>query len=83
MDRGLLGFGRAVREAREQKDMTTVELAEAAGLDRESVEAIEAGQRGVRYGVVTLAYALRVRPLVLITRAETLRPLCHPTDGED
>ncbi len=77
LDRELLAFGRAVREAREQKGMTTAELAEAAGTDRESIEAIEAGQRGVRVGVVALAFALRVRPLALLTRTEELA-----ADGE-
>jgi transcriptional regulator with XRE-family HTH domain len=66
----LLAFGRAVREAREQKGMTTAELAEAAGLVRQRVEAIEAGRRDPRYdGLLALADGLGVRRSVLLYRA--------------
>jgi transcriptional regulator with XRE-family HTH domain len=66
----LLAFGRAVREAREQKGMSTAELAAAAGLGRKRVEAIEAGRRDPRYdGLRALANGLGVQRSVLLYRA--------------
>ena len=66
----LLAFGRAVREAREQKGMTPAELADTAGLGRKRVEAIEAGRRDSRYdGLLALADGLGVQRSALLYRA--------------
>jgi transcriptional regulator with XRE-family HTH domain len=43
-DKELMAFGKSIREAREVKAMTTAELANAANVEREDVEALEAGR---------------------------------------
>jgi transcriptional regulator with XRE-family HTH domain len=43
-DRELLALGRTIRQLRETRGMTTAELACAAGVEREQLEALEAGR---------------------------------------
>ena len=56
-------FGKLVRQAREQRDMSQEELADAAELHRTHISLIERGLRTVRIDTVArLVYALRVQP---------------------
>jgi transcriptional regulator with XRE-family HTH domain len=52
------GFGRVLREARVQKEMTQQQLADACGLDISYVGQVERGQRnptlGVMHGLATV-----------------------------
>jgi transcriptional regulator with XRE-family HTH domain len=43
-DREVVAFGRTIRAAREARGMTPAEAADAAGLDRDWLEALEAGR---------------------------------------
>jgi transcriptional regulator with XRE-family HTH domain len=43
-DKDLMVFGKSIREAREAKGMTPAELANAANIEREDLEALEAGR---------------------------------------
>jgi transcriptional regulator with XRE-family HTH domain len=44
-DKQLVAFGKSIREAREARTMTPAELAAAANIEREDLEALEAGRR--------------------------------------
>ncbi len=69
--RRLAALGHAISEARDCKHMETAELAEKAGLDRGVVEAIIDGRHDPHDDVLlALAGALRVKPQVLVRRAE-------------
>jgi transcriptional regulator with XRE-family HTH domain len=69
--RVLDALGHAISEARDCKHMETADLAEKAGLDRGLVEAIIDGRHDPHDDVLlALARALRVKPQVLVRRAE-------------
>jgi transcriptional regulator with XRE-family HTH domain len=59
---------------REQRGLSTPELAAAGGMLPRRLQALEAGRLDPAYELVfALADALGVRPSVLITRAEGIR----------
>lgn len=67
----LRGFGRAVREAREEMGWSQEELGFEADLDRTYVSGVERGVRNPTLRTVLLiAKALGVRPSELIKSAE-------------
>jgi ribosome-binding protein aMBF1 (putative translation factor) len=69
-----VGFGRAVRSVRSERDLSQEALGYRAGLHRNYVSLIERGKRGKRgptLGTVeALADALAVMPSALIAQAE-------------
>jgi DNA-binding XRE family transcriptional regulator len=70
---GLVFLGRAVREQREQRDMTTGELAGKAGVGRRRIERLEAGKLDPDFELLfAVACALGVRLSVLELRAREL-----------
>lgn len=67
----LVALGRAVRQLREQQDMSQYELAQALGISRERLHALEAGQVDPHFDtLLALADGLGVRPVTLFRRAE-------------
>jgi transcriptional regulator with XRE-family HTH domain len=71
IDKDLAAFGRAVRRERECKGMTPDELAEAAGVSRRRLAALEAGRVDPRYDVMlAVAGGLDIDLGALVTRAE-------------
>lgn len=66
-DRELIALGRAVRQLREQQNMTEGQLATAAGLTPGRLDAIEAGRFDPRLDVLlALAHGLNVQPSELV-----------------
>ena len=75
---GLVFLGRAVREQREQRDMTAGELAGKAGVGKRRIDRLEAGKLDPDFELLSaVACALSVRLSVLAVRAREL----ERTDG--
>jgi transcriptional regulator with XRE-family HTH domain len=73
-NRELIAFGQTIRRAREEKGMSPDVLAAAAGVERERLDAIEAGRFEPAIDVlVALADELGVGLAVLMRRAGTLK----------
>ena len=67
----LTGFGRAVRQLREQRHISAGDLATAVGVTRRGLAAIEAGQSDTPFDImVALADALAIAPGELMRQAE-------------
>jgi transcriptional regulator with XRE-family HTH domain len=72
-DPNLLILGRAVKLMREQRGMSAEELANASGILRERIGALEAGQLDPTYELLLdIADGLGTRPSALVTLAERL-----------
>jgi len=70
-DHELIALGRAVRQLREQQNMTEGELAAAAGLKLRRLDAIETGRSDPHYdGLLALARGLNIKPGELMRRAD-------------
>jgi transcriptional regulator with XRE-family HTH domain len=64
---------------REQRGMSPGELADAIGMARQRIDAIEAGHLDPAYDVLlTLAEGLRAQPSALVALAEQLRESSEP-----
>jgi transcriptional regulator with XRE-family HTH domain len=73
-DADLLVLGRAVRLMREQRGMGAEELADAIGMSRDRVEALETGHLDPTYELLLeLADGLDTEPSALVTLAEQLK----------
>jgi ribosome-binding protein aMBF1 (putative translation factor) len=69
----LLFLGRAIRERREQQDITAGELAGKAGVGKRRIERLEAGSLDPDFELLhAVACALSIRPSVLEARARAL-----------
>jgi transcriptional regulator with XRE-family HTH domain len=69
----LLILGRAVKLMREQRGMSTDELADASGVLRERIGALEVGQLDPTYELLLeIADGLGTQPSALVTLAERL-----------
>jgi putative transcriptional regulator len=69
----LRGLGLAVRERRQQRQLSQASLASAVGVARQRVGALERGQLNPRYELLlALADVLEVQVGELVTRAERL-----------
>jgi transcriptional regulator with XRE-family HTH domain len=78
----LAALGRAIRRERERKGMAPVQLAEAAGVSRRRLAALEAGRLDPRYDVMlAVADGLDIDLGALVTRAE--EPARQATDGRE
>jgi transcriptional regulator with XRE-family HTH domain len=72
-DPNLLVLGRAVQLIREQRGMSADELAEASGVLREHLDALEAGQLDPTYELLLeIADGLGTQPSALVILAEQL-----------
>jgi transcriptional regulator with XRE-family HTH domain len=72
-DRGLAALGRAVRQVREERNMSTATLAAAAGIDHERLNTIEAGLLDPGYDVLrALADGLGIELTTLLSRVGDL-----------
>jgi transcriptional regulator with XRE-family HTH domain len=75
----LLALGRAVKLMREQRGMSADELAEASGVSRECLDALETGQLDPTYELlVEIAEGLGVQPSELVIFAEQLDVSTRP-----
>jgi transcriptional regulator with XRE-family HTH domain len=79
-ERGDLAFlGQAVRQMREQLNMSAEGLAEASGTTPRRVAAVEAGSLDPTYALlVALADGLRTHPSSIVALAEQLRKSSGP-----
>jgi transcriptional regulator with XRE-family HTH domain len=72
-ERHLRSLGETVRQLREQRGLSSAELAAALGVERAYAQALEAGECDPDYELLlALARVLGVRPAELIGRAEDL-----------
>lgn len=70
----LVLLGQAIRQVREQRGLSTGELAASLGIERERLDALEAGRLDPAYDLLlALAEGLGVRPSAFVIRAEELR----------
>ncbi len=70
----LVTLGRAVKLMREQRGMSTHELATSSGILRERIDALEAGRLDPTYELlVKITDGLGTQPSALITLAERLQ----------
>jgi XRE family transcriptional regulator, regulator of sulfur utilization len=75
----LLILGRAVKLIREQRGMSVDELANASGVLRERIGAVEAGQLDPTYELLLkIADGLGIQPSALVTLAEQLNESHEP-----
>ena len=75
----LLILGRAVKLMREQRGMSVDELANASGVLRERIGAVEAGQLDPTYELLLkIADGLGIQPSALVTLAEQLNESHEP-----
>jgi transcriptional regulator with XRE-family HTH domain len=73
IEKELAALGRVIRQERERKGMTPAQLAEAAGVERERLAALEAGRdRAPASLLFAVAGGLNARLGVLMARAEGL-----------
>jgi transcriptional regulator with XRE-family HTH domain len=73
-DRELIVLGEAIRQLREQHRIASSELAAVAGIEREHLDALEAGRLDPPYDLLlALAEGLGVPIEVLVIRAKDLR----------
>lgn len=78
-DADLLILGRAVRRMREQSGMSADELADATGMSRQRVDALEAGRLDPTYELLlALAEGLGIQPSALVSLAEQLEDSDEP-----
>jgi ribosome-binding protein aMBF1 (putative translation factor) len=78
-DAELVFLGQAIREIREQQDISPTELAGKAGIRERRLARVEAGAVDPDYELLCkLTRALNVKPLVLINRAEALGRIERP-----
>jgi DNA-binding XRE family transcriptional regulator len=69
----LLLLGRAIREIREERDVTAADLAGATEVELAQIRALEAGRVDPTYELLlALAEGLGVRPSAFVIRAEAL-----------
>jgi transcriptional regulator with XRE-family HTH domain len=72
-------LGRAVRQMREQRGMSPDRLADATGMTRQRIDAIETGRLDPSYDLLlALAEGLRVQPSALVALAERLKGSSEP-----
>jgi transcriptional regulator with XRE-family HTH domain len=72
-------LGRAVRQMREQRGMSPDTLADATGMTRQRIDAIETGHLDPTYDLLlALAEGLRSQPSALVALAEQLRGSSEP-----
>jgi transcriptional regulator with XRE-family HTH domain len=70
----LVVLGRAIGKLREERGLSTDELAVATGVERARIQALEAGRLDPGYELLlALAEGLGVGPSALIVRAEALQ----------
>jgi XRE family transcriptional regulator, regulator of sulfur utilization len=75
----LLILGRAVKLMREQRGISVDELANASGVLRERIGAVEAGQLDPTYELLLkIADGLGIQPSALVTLAEHLNESHEP-----
>ena len=73
-DPELVSLGRAIQQIREQYGMSPSELAAATRIERERLDALEAGQLDPTYDMLlALAEGLGVQLEALVTRAKELK----------
>ena len=73
----LVALGQALRRLRQQRSMSTKELAEATGIEPLRIGTLEAGKLDPTYELlIALAEGLGVQPSALVIRAE--KPITHP-----
>lgn len=78
-DHELVFFAQAIRELREQRDVTQAELAGKAGISQRRLASIEAGEHDPGYELlVALARALELTPDVIADRADELENDASP-----
>jgi transcriptional regulator with XRE-family HTH domain len=78
-DAHLLGLGRAVRQLRLRRGMSTDELATATGMTRRCIDALEYGHVDPTYELLlALADGLRIEPSALVILAEQLKTSDEP-----
>jgi transcriptional regulator with XRE-family HTH domain len=67
----LISLGHAIRDRREQRNMSTKELAEATGIARPRISALEAGKLNPTYDLlIEVAEGLDTKLSALFARAE-------------
>jgi transcriptional regulator with XRE-family HTH domain len=72
-DRELIALGRAIRQLRDERNVTADALAVASGIEPERLSALEAGRFDPHYDLlIAVADALRIEPSVLFLRATDL-----------
>jgi transcriptional regulator with XRE-family HTH domain len=72
-------LGRAVRQTREQRGMSPDRLADASGMTRQRIDAIETGRLDPSYDLLlALAEGLRAQPSALVALAEQLKGSSEP-----
>jgi transcriptional regulator with XRE-family HTH domain len=72
-------LGRAIRLTREQRNLSTDELARAIAIPRENIEALESGRLDPTYELlVAIAEGLGTQPSTLVVLAEQLRRSHQP-----
>lgn len=70
-EQDLVALGQAVSRLREQRGMSTNELADATGIERVRISTLEAGRLDPTYELlIALAEGLGVQPSALVIRAE-------------
>jgi XRE family transcriptional regulator, fatty acid utilization regulator len=70
----LLLLGRAIREARTERDLGVPELAAAAGIEPSDIGDLEEGRLDPTYDLLlAIADSLSVQPSTLVLRAEAMR----------
>lgn len=78
-DADLLALGLAVRRMREQRGMSADELANATGMHRQCIGALENGRIDLAYELLlTLADGLGIQLSTLVTLAEQLKESNEP-----
>jgi transcriptional regulator with XRE-family HTH domain len=79
-EQNLTILGQAIRQVRERQDVTASELAAATGVEREQIDALEAGRLDPTYELLlVLARGLGIRPSVFIVCAEDIRTRRRPS----
>lgn len=72
-EKALIALGLAIREMRDERNMEPDDLAAAAGIERERLDAIEAGQFDPPFDVLlALARGLGIEPAALVSRAGSM-----------
>jgi transcriptional regulator with XRE-family HTH domain len=72
--RDLLFLGQAVRQIREQRGLSTDELATSTGVEQARIQALESGRFNPSYDLlILLAEGLGIRPSAFFIRAEEIQ----------
>jgi transcriptional regulator with XRE-family HTH domain len=72
-EQDLVALGQAVSRLRQQRSMSTKELAEATAIERLRISKLEAGKLDPTYDVlIALAEGLGIQPSALVIHAEEL-----------